>query len=262
MSYENIELSVDGPVGELVLRRPDVRNAMTREMGEEIERAVADIDAARDLRVLLVRGEGKAFSAGGDFAYIEERTRCGHEENRRAMGQFYRKFLSIRRVRVPTIAVVHGPAVGAGLCFAMACDVRLAAPGVKMGVNFVRIGLHPGMGATHLLPALVGPAKAAELLLTGKLIESDEAERIGLVNAVYATAEVEPAARAMAEQIATAAPVAVAQTRETLHKRLDRQLEQALDREADAQAVDYATEDMAEGIRAFKEKRTPEFRGR
>src|SRR6185369_526399 len=121
----------------------------------------------------------------GDFQMLQDRANTGEAENRVAMRRFYRSYLAVREVRVPTIAVLHGAAMGAGLCFAMACDLRVAAIGTKLGVNFVRVGLHPGMGATWLLPRLIGPSRATELLLTGRTLVAEEAAAIGLVHQVH-----------------------------------------------------------------------------
>ncbi|MCA9774204.1 MAG: enoyl-CoA hydratase/isomerase family protein [Myxococcales bacterium] len=262
MTYEQIRVERDGPIASIVLNRPEARNAMTARMGAEITRAVAELNADADVRVVLARGEGKAFAAGGDFKFLEERAADLPERNRAAMGDFYRSFLSIRKLRVPSIAVLHGAAVGAGLCFALACDIRLAAEGAKLGLNFVRIGIHPGMGGSWLLPRLVGPAKAAELILTGRIIEAAEAARIGLVNDVFAPDQLSGVARAMAEEIATAAPIAVAQAKGSIYRSLERSLDVSLEEEAYAQAVDYATADFAEGVRSFYERRAPRFEGR
>ena len=261
VSYEHIELRT-GRVGELVLSRPEARNAMTPEMGAEVARAVTELNACDELRAVLVRGAGKTFSAGGDFSLLEAKTGAPGETNRREMRAFYDLYLSIRDVHVPTIAVLHGAAIGAGLCFAMACDIRLGAQGAKLGVTFVRVGLHPGMGASYLLPRLVGAGKAAELLLTGRVIDADEACCIGLVNAVHPAEALLPAAHAMAEEIAGAAPIAVAQAKATLARGADLSLTEALEREAACQAIDYASADMAEAVAAFREKREPVFRAR
>jgi enoyl-CoA hydratase len=163
---------------------------------------------------------------------------------------------------VPTVAILHGAAVGAGLCFAMACDLRVAAEGTKLGVNFVRVGLHPGMGATWLLPRLVGPARATELLLTGRTLDADEALAIGLVHQVHAEGALEEAVRALVEQIAAGAPIAVAQTKSTLLGSSDRTLDETLLEEARAQAIDFGTEDLKEALQAFSERRAPRFEGR
>ncbi len=261
-SFETIELRLDGPVAELVLARPDCRNAMDERMGAEIELACERLARQEGLRALLVRGKGASFSAGGDFSFIEERTRASHEANVEAMLRFYGRFLAIRRVPVPTVAVIHGHAVGAGLCFALACDLRLASVDAKLGASFVRIGLHPGMGATALLPALVGPAVAADLLLTGRTVGAEEALRLGLVSSVHPTVDLLEAARRQAGRIAEAGPVAVRQLVRTLRAPLDAALVTALQREAACQAADYATEDVQEAIAAFREKRPPRFVGR
>ena len=234
---------------------------MTEAMGAEIERAIPEINAASAVRVLVVRGEGKSFSAGGDFQMLQERANGSEAENRVAMGRFYRFVLGDSPVRVPTIAVLHGAAMGAGLCFAMSCDLRLAAAGTKLGVNFVRVGLHPGMGATWLLPRLVGPSRATELLLTGRTVVAEEAAAMGLVHQVHSEAALEGAVRALADEIVSAAPVAVAQTKATLLGSFDRTLDESLDEEARAQAVDFGTADFERGDRRFyREARTPVLR--
>lgn len=250
-----------GPVARIVLARPDKQNAMTVEMGDLIAEAVERINASREPRVVLVEGEGRAFCAGGDFALIEQNRARTPEDNRVGMLRFYRRFLSVLSLRAPSVAVVHGAAVGAGLCLAMACDVRLAAAEAKLGANFVRVGLHPGMGCTALLPRLVGPAKATELILTGKLVRGDEAERIGLVNQSVPRGELPTLVDETAEQLRSAAPIAVAQAKATLSADLVRQVDDALHREAGAQAIDFTTGDLRRAVAAFRAGTKPEFSG-
>jgi enoyl-CoA hydratase len=262
VSYREIRIELGDPVAQLWLARPESRNSMTEAMGAEVERAVQEINSASGVRVLMVRGEGRSFSAGGDFQMLEERARASEVENRAAMRRFYRSFLAVRAVRVPTIAVLHGAAMGAGLCFAMACDLRVAAAGTKLGFNFVRVGLHPGMGATWFLPRLIGPSRATELLLTGRTLEAEEALAMGLVHQVHLAEALENAALILADEILSAAPVAVAQTKATLLGALERTLDESLAEEAHAQAVDFGTQDLKEAIAAFTEKRKPGFSGR
>ncbi len=252
-----IEVSVEGDVAFIALARPDARNAMSVEMGRQLSEAVASV-ARSPARAVVISGKGAVFSAGGDFGFLEERLRSTAEENRVAMLRFYEAFLSVRTLPQPTIAALHGAAIGAGLCFAMGCDLRVAAEGTKLSVNFVKLGLHPGMGATWLLPRLVGPARAAELLMTGRQIEAAEALRIGLVNEVVPADRVLERAREVAREIASAGPVAVRQVKESLRAP---GLEQALEVEARAQAVSYATKDLAEGVAAARERRAPKFSG-
>jgi enoyl-CoA hydratase len=262
MGYDNLEVAYADGIGELVLRRPERRNAMTAAMGEDIGRAVASLGAQEGLRAVIVRGAGKSFSAGGDLAMLEERTRCRGDDNRRAMRRFYASYLVIRELPVPTIAAIHGHAIGAGLCFALACDLRLAARGAELGMTFARLGLHPGMGATYFLPRVVGPARAAELMLTGRVFDAEHARDIGLVSEVVAEDELLARARQLAREIAACAPVAVAQLTQTLRHGGARTLDDALDREALCQSLDYATDDMQEAIAALRAKRPPAFRGR
>jgi enoyl-CoA hydratase len=251
-----------GPVGVLTLCRPDRRNAMTREMGDEVAAAVQAFDAAPEVRVVVVRGEGRSFCAGGDLDMIEQAAGRAPEENRAAMRRFYASFLSILRVRVPTVAVLHGAAVGAGLCFAAACDLRYASEDAKLGLNFVRIGLHPGMAASVLIPRLVGAGRAADLLLTGRLVQGREAESMGLVNRAVPASDLEATVGQAVEAIASAAPIPVTQCKGTLQRPLWREIEDAMDRESYAQAIDFASQDLREAVRAFRESRAPRFEGR
>jgi enoyl-CoA hydratase len=250
-----------GRICRIVLDRPDKQNAMSVEMGEELGAAVDAVNQTAEARVVLVQGEGRAFSAGGDFDVIERNASRTPEENRRGMLAFYRSYLSVLRLSTPSIAVIHGAAIGAGLCLAMACDLRLAAREAKLGANFVRVGLHPGMGCSLLMPRLVGNAVAAELLLTGRILNGEEAEAIGLVNKSVPRDELMRLVEQTADQIASAAPIAVAQTKATLALPLLAELERTLEREASAQAVDFTTSDLREAVSAFRAGRAPEFKG-
>jgi enoyl-CoA hydratase len=258
---EPVVLVTLAPVARITLNRPDKQNAMSAEMGLEFREAIERVNASEVPRVCLVEGSGRAFSAGGDFSLLDGNSRKTADQNRREMPEFYWSFLSVLRLRVPSIAVLQGAAVGAGLCLAMACDLRLAAREAKLGANFTRVGLHPGMGGSLLLPRLVGPAKAAELLFTGKLIDGAEAERIGLVNACVPRNELPELVSATAGAIASAAPIAVQQTKQTLARPLLEALETQVAREAECQAVDFASQDLAEAVAAFRARREPEFSG-
>jgi enoyl-CoA hydratase len=178
------------------------------------------------------------------------------------MGRFYRLYLSVRDIPVPTLAAIHGPAIGAGLCVALGCDLRVAATGAKLGLNFTKLGIHPGMGATWTLPRLVGPARAAELLYTGRILTGEEAEHIGLVNRAVPKDDVLETTLAIAREIAASGPLAVRGTKQALARSLEHGLGDQLDFEAGQQALNYETTDLAEGIRAVREKRKPEFEDR
>ena len=259
---QEARLERDGNIATIVLNRPQSKNSLTVAMGDDLGRIVAELHSDENVRAVIVRGEGDCFSAGGDLKFLEERISSSAYDNRRAMRAFYMRFLELRTLRAPTIAAIHGAAMGAGVCVALACDLRIVAEGTKLALNFVRLGLPPGMGATLMLPRLVGPANASELLLTGKAITPEVALRIGLVNEVVPEADLLKRARALATEIAEAAPRAVAATTHMLRGFTTNHLEAALAAEAEAQAIEYASEDLAEGVRAIREKRKPTFSGK
>jgi enoyl-CoA hydratase/carnithine racemase len=167
----------------------------------------------------------------------------------------------VRELPCPTIAAINGAAIGAGLCVALACDSRIAARDAKLGLNFARLGIHPGMGATWTLPRLVGPAHAAELLFTGRILDGAEAERIGLVNCAVQSDAVLPRAHQMAREMAQSAPVATRGIKRALSRSLECELPEQLDFEAHQQALCYETADLREGLAATRDKRSPKFRG-
>jgi len=258
-------LRVDRPsegVALVTLDNPDMRNAMSDEMTSSWVAAMADLAADRSLRAVVVTGEGSAFCSGGNTSWIASEPDATVEELRARMLPFYRAWLSVRSLEVPTIAAVNGAAVGAGLCLALACDLRYAAAGAKLGVPFVKLGMHAGMGGTHLLPEVVGEAHARDLLLTGRVVDADEALRIGLVSAVFERETFLDDVLGVAGGIAANAPIATRLTKLALLDGGHTDLETALQWEALAQPVTLATEDLQEGIRASREKRAPEFHGR
>src|SRR6476469_10234112 len=181
----------DDGVAVLTLDNPDQRNAMSDEMTASWVAAVDELAGDRGLRAVVVTGEGSAFCSGGNTSWTATEPDATVDHLRTRMMAFYRAWLSIRRLEVPTIAAVNGPAIGAGLCLALACDLRYAASGARLGVPFVKLGMHAGMAATYLLPNVVGPAHARDLLLTGRTVEADEALGLGLVSRVFAPDELE-----------------------------------------------------------------------
>jgi enoyl-CoA hydratase/carnithine racemase len=258
-------LRVDRPsagVAVLTLDNPDMRNAMSDEMTSSWVRAIDELVEDRSLRVVVVTGEGSAFCSGGNTSWISSEPDASVDHLRNRMLPFYRSWLSIRRLEVPTIAAVNGPAIGAGLCLALACDIRYAASGAKLGVPFVKLGMHAGMAGTHLLPDVVGPAHARDLLLTGRVVDADEALRLGLVSRVVDDASFDDEVLRTAEGIAATAPIATRLTKIALADGGHADFESALQWEALAQPVTLATEDLQEGIRASREKRAPVFEGR
>lgn len=260
--YQHLRLErpSDG-VAVLTLDNPDQRNAMSDQMTESWVAAVDELAADRSVRAVVVTGEGSAFCSGGNTSWIASEPDATVDQLRSRMMPFYRAWLSIRRLEVPTIAAVNGPAIGAGLCLALACDIRYAARGARMGLPFVKLGMHAGMAGTYLLPDAIGAGAARDLLLTGRLVEGDEALGLGLVSRVIEPAAFRDEVLAAAEGIAANAPIATRLTKLALQGG-HADLEHCLQWEALAQPVTLATADLQEGIRAAQEKRSPVFTGR
>lgn len=260
LSHLRLDRPRDG-VAVLTLDNPDQRNAMSEEMTSSWVAAVDELAADASVRVVVVTGEGSAFCSGGDTSWIAGEPDATVDHLRTRMLAFYRAWLSIRRLEVPTIAAVNGPAIGAGLCMALACDLRYAAAGAKLGAPFVKLGMHPGMAGTWLLPHVVGEAHAKDLLLTGRVVDAEEALRLGLVSRVLDPATFHEEVLGVAEGIAATAPIASRLTKLALADGGHADIESCLQWEAMAQPVTLATEDLQEGIRAARERRAPVFRG-
>ena len=247
-------------VAVLTLDLPDRRNAMTAELTAAWVDAVDSLRGDPDVRAVVVTGEGSAFCAGGDLSWIGESPDLTVVALRDRMLPFYRAWLSVRTLDVPVIAAVNGATVGAGLCLALACDLRYAAPDATFSAPFARLGMHPGMAATYLLPDVVGPARARELLLTGRRVGAEEALKIGLVNGVFT--DLLPNVLDVARGIAESAPIAVRLTKAALAYAGHQSIDAALDWEGLAQPVTMASADLREGLAAQAERRAPRFTGR
>jgi enoyl-CoA hydratase/carnithine racemase len=261
MAHLRLERPSEGVVL-LTLDNPDMRNAMSDEMTASWVVAIDAIAADPSVRAVVVTGEGSAFCSGGNTSWIASEPDASVDRLRSRMMPFYRAWLSIRRLEVPTIAAVNGAAIGAGLCLALACDIRHAAAGARLGLPFNKLGMHAGMAGTYLLPNVVGPAHARDLLLTGRVVEADEALRLGLVSRVVDGDGFLDEVLGTAAGIAATAPIASRLTKIALADGGHADFESALQWEALAQPMTLATADLQEGIAAAKEKRAPEFRGR
>jgi enoyl-CoA hydratase len=254
----------DGGIAVLTLDDPERRNAMTAQMGDALTDACGTLGEDAELRVVVLTGTPPAFSAGGDLGMLEDLGRRTREEGLDAtdhMLGFYRRFLAVRDLPVPVIAAINGHAIGAGLCVALACDLRLVAEEAKVGLNFSMLGLHPGMGGTWFLPRLLGTQRAAEWLYTGRIVPGAEAAQEGLALSALPADQVLDEALALAGRIAAASPVVVRQLKATLAEVERSDLGTALEREAAAQAVNYGTDDLVEGLAAARDRRPPAFPG-
>lgn len=258
-----VRLNIHDRVATVVLTDPSTRNAMGEAMQSDFVAAISSLRAAKEpYDIVVITGDGGVFSAGGDLTMLEAKTRQTPAENVRIMRAFYESFLSIREIKVPLVAAINGHAIGAALCVACACDVRLISNQAKLGFTFSRLGLFPGMASTYFLPRLVGDAVALDLLLTGRIFSAQEALEKGLATRVVEESSFESALQQLIQELREASPVVSQQLIETF-RGLNKQeaLSEALLREATLQAVSYSTADFLEGIKATREKRKPRFTG-
>lgn len=244
----------------LTLNRPDALNALSVEMLDDLDGHLNSLENDPEIRALVLTGAGeRAFTAGADINHMREATplearqyaRRGHAVTNR-----------LENFPKPVIAAVNGYALGGGCELALACDIRLASEKAQFGLPEVNIGILPGWGGTQRMARATSPGFAKELIFTGRRVTADEARATGLVNHVYPHDELMDRAVALAEEIATKPPWAIAAAKEVVNLALEGDLQGHLARELDAFALAFTTEDQREGMAAFFEKRTPEFRGR
>jgi enoyl-CoA hydratase len=253
---------LDDGVVLLRLDVPERRNAMTAEMTAAWAAALGNLAVDESVRCLVVTGEGPVFCAGGDLSWLEDSGSMSPDRLRSRMLPFYRAWLRIRDVEVPTIAVINGAAVGAGLALALACDLRYAAPQAQLSMPFTSLGIHAGMASTWLLPEVAGLAVAREMLLTGRVVSGADAVGMGLLNRVFPAESLLEKALGIAATAATRAPIATRLTKLALASGGHSTFEAALAWESVAQPLTMATADLQEGVQAARERRSPRFSGR
>lgn len=259
---EFVKTRTEREVGYLIFNRPEKLNALYGKMREEVLEALEGFNGDRSTRVIVITGEGRGFCAGGDIRYLEELKEKKDHENFRDLLEYGRKVIrAIIESEKPVIASVNGPAAGAGLNIALACDIRLASDRATFGETFVRLGLHPDWGGSWLLPRIVGIARACEMVFTGSMIDAREAERIGLVNRVVPHGDLEKVTRQMAEAIAALPPLPIRLAKKSLYQGLQWDLPATLAKELEHQMVCFQSKDSMEGITAFLERRSPQFCG-
>lgn len=245
----------------ITLNEPDALNAMSADMVHEFEAKIEDIKKQDDVRVVILTGAGRAFSSGGNLQMLQEKIPQSPDENAQQLKGFYQKFLSIMNLPQPTIAAINGAAVGAGLCIALACDVRVAKAGAKLGLNFSKIGLAPGMAGTFLVNRILPPHLAHEFLYSGDLLLAEQAKEWGLLNHVFKKEDFDKELQALATKFANNGPKAMRLIKKGL--RLAAQgasLIEVFDFDSRAQAECFATDDIKEGIQAVIDKRAPQFK--
>ncbi len=260
--FETIKYGIHDGVATIELARPDKRNAinaqMFSELGEAAERAASDTG----IRVVLVKGQGPSFSAGMDVTLLGQLAGTRGARFRAFVRTAQRPYRLLAQMDKPTVAAVQGHAVGAGFQLALACDLRIAADDARFAMLEVRFGLVPDLGGTQRLARLIRNARAKELVWTGRSVESDEAERIGLVNRVVPVDGLEKEAEAYVRELASSPPIPVSLTKALLNRAEETPLETSMEREAQAQATCVESEDHREAVEAYLEQRPPRFQGR
>jgi enoyl-CoA hydratase/carnithine racemase len=269
--YETIILDRDPQehIARITLNRPDRLNAINQQMGAELVEAIESLAQDDEVHVVVLTGAGRAFCSGADTGGMvggqvqgQHAADRGAEEIRRGFRTSQRMILGLHRMEKPTIAMVNGAAVGAGLDLACACDIRLGSPSARFMSAYVRIGLFPGYGGAWLYPRVLGSvAKAAELLFTGDFIEAEEALQHGLLNRLVDVEELDGATMDMARKIAQGPPIAIRLAKLMLYKGLEFDLETSLQMAAAAETITLTSQDHREGVDAFREKRKARFTG-
>jgi len=268
MNYKTIILEKKEGIATITLNRPDALNALSSEMSRELWHAIAQVESDSELRVLVLAGAGRAFCAGED---VKERP--GDSAKVRAQQTPLRKLSTgprglmrfadtFRNMVKPAIASVNGFAVGQGLSLAMSCDIRIASEEAQFGAVWVRRGIPPESAGAYLLTQLVGPAKACELVFTGKMINAREAKEIGLVNEVVPADQLQTATYELAKNIAEGPPIAIGIAKMMTYQALETSLAVHGRLEFFGQDYSFNTEDREEGIRSFLEKRSAKFKGK
>ncbi|TFZ01269.1 crotonase/enoyl-CoA hydratase family protein [Ramlibacter rhizophilus] len=267
MSEPFLTVERHGAVALLTMNRPATRNALSGEdCFADFERVFAELDADLSLGAAVLTGAGSAFCSGGNVAEMRDRTGmfAGSAEDiaanyRAGIQRIPRAF---QRLRLPIIAAVNGPAIGAGNDLACMCDIRIASEAARFAESFVKVGIVPGDGGCWLLPRVVGFARAAELALTGETIDAAEALRIGLVSRIVPAERLLPESMALAGRIAANPPQVLRWTKQLLQQAREGTLDEALDAAGRLQGLAHHTRDHAEAVAAFFDKRAPVFEGR
>ncbi len=255
-----VTLERSGPIATVTINRPKVLNALNHTVLTELDQVFGTLALDDQLRGIVLTGAGeRAFVAGADISELEALDADG---GRRASLFGQRVFRKIERLGKPVVAAIQGYALGGGCELALACTLRVAAEGAKLGLPETTLGIIPGYGGTQRLARLVGLGRAYALVLTGDPVDAEEALAMGLVNRVVPPAELLAAATQLAERIASRGPLAVTAALAAMRHGIDGSLEAGLELEANAFGVLCGTEDMHEGMRAFLEKRSPAFAGR
>lgn len=261
---DQILYSLDDRIARITLNRPEKLNAFFGTMRSDLLEALNR--AAGESRAIVITGAGRAFCAGGDVQVMSELRERGEREDTAAFRELVEAGIQVTRrlaaLSVPTIAAVNGVAAGAGFSLALACDFRVVSEEATLGASFVKIGLSADWGGSYFLTRMLGRARAIELLVTGRMLKASEAEALGLVTKLVAAESVLDTSLSLARSLAETAPKSVAQLKRLVVDAEQLSLDECLELEQRAQLACFRSSDALEGIRAFQQKRKPEFKGK
>lgn len=256
--YKTLLVEREDKVLKIILNKPESRNALDMDMRAELSQVLESVSKNPDIRALILTGNGKAFCAGGDLKTMQGPFPAF--ATRKRLKDLHAWLKILINLEIPVIAAVNGVAAGAGANLAFACDIIIASEEARFVQSFVKVGLIPDAGGLFFLPRLVGLPKAKELMLTGRMIDASEAERIGLVNRVVTSDQLMPTALEMASQFSNSPSKAIALMKRILNLSPTSDLDSILELEAIGQEICFGTEDFEEGRTAFLEKRKPIFK--
>lgn len=262
MSDEPVLISVERCVATLTMNRPASLNALDEGLRSGLVEKLDHVSRDPSVRVVVLTGAGRGFCAGGDIKKMVELKKNHHSVAFRAFLEGGSELVrGIRSLPKPVVACVNGPAAGAGMNLALACDLRIASDQATFAEAFVRIGLHPDWGGTFFLPRMVGTGRALEMFFLGETISAAEAGRLGLVNQVVPHGQLNEETRKLAERLVAAPALPVSLMKQAFYKNLETQLDTMMEYEVEAQMKCFESEDFEEGLRAYLEKRQPKFEG-
>ena len=260
--FQSIILEAPGPIATIKLNRPEKLNAFGGPMREELLDVFRKIAADDGIRVVVVTGEGRGFSAGGDIEHLKHLRENKDEQGFLNLLRQGREITrTIRSLPKPVIAAVNGPCAGAGLSFALACDIRIASNLATFGPSFALIGLHPDWGGSWFLPNLVGTAKACELIFTGSMISAEEAEKIGLINRLVPHDELLPSVNELAQKMVKNPALVIRLAKESIYRSISSDIETAFARESEVQLECFHSEEFLQRIREFLDRRHTRSKG-
>ncbi len=268
MEFTTITLKKESGIAVLTLNRPQRLNAINQTVHKEILSVLNDISLDDSIRVLVLAGKGRAFSAGGDYKGDKDSIRMANEwPQPKEFIKMYQTvaqpvLIGLNTLKIPTIAMVNGPAYGMGFDLALACDMRIGSPNTRFCAAWLRRAITTAGGTTWFLPRLVGTGKAAEIILFARDVGAEEAERLGILNKLVPADKLEAETMEWASQLAKMAPMALKLSKMNLYRGLELDLPAALDLLATSQTIAFTTEDYKEATRAFREKREPVFEGK